>query len=173
MRRLLIVLVGFAGAIFLFGIAGNASAQEAEKIGYVNLSQVFDQYQKTIDYDKELEKKGDKKQQEREKMVSKITRLKDGLELLSEKGRMKKEKQIADKIGELQTFDRSTQTELKSERDKIVREILGEIDKIVREYGRNQGYFLIFNDRVLLYGDNQSNLTDKILKRLNEKYKKN
>lgn len=173
MRRLLTLLVGFIGAVFLFSGAGNVSAQEAEKIGYVNLSQVFDQYQKTIDYDKKLEKKGDKKQQDREKMVSKITKLKDGLELLSEKGRAKKEKQIADKIEELQAFDRSTRTGLKSERDKIVREILGEIDKVVREYGRNQGYFLIFNDRVLLYGDKQSNLTDKILEHLNEKYKKN
>lgn len=173
MRRLLSVLMGLVVAIFLFGVSGNALAQEVEKIGYVNLSQVFDQYQKTIDYDKKLEKKGDKKQLEREKMVSKITKLKDGLELLSEKGRVKKEKKIADKVGELQAFDRSTRIGLKSERDKVVREILGEIEKVVREYGRKEGYFLIFNDRVLLYGAKQSNLTDNILERLNGKYKKN
>lgn len=169
MRRLLIIVIG---AAFLLGMTRIASAEEAGKIGYIDLSRVFDQYQKTIDYDKELEKKGDKKQAEREKRVSQIKRLRDELELLSEKGREKKQKQIDNEVKELQDFDLATRTDLKKERDKVVREILEEIDKVIQEYGRKEGYFLILNDRVLLFGDKQAELSDEVLKILNQRYKK-
>jgi outer membrane protein len=170
MRQLLVVILG---VMFLFGSTSNISAkEEGKKIGYVDLSRVFDQYQKTIDYDKELEKKGDKKQSEREKKVSEIKRLKEELELLSEKGKKEKQDEIDRKIKELQDFDLATRTDLKRERARVVREILKEIDKVVQEYGKNKGYFLILNDRVLLYGDEQFDLTDEIIKILNEKYKK-
>ncbi len=168
MKRLLIIAVS---ALFLFGITPVTLAQQAGKIGYIDLSRVFDQYQKTIDYDKELEKKGDKKQAEREKRVSWLKRLKGELELLSEKGREKKQGQIDKKIKELHDFDLATRTDLRRERDEVVREILKEIDKVVQEYGKSEGYFLILNDRVLLYGDEQFDLTGEIVKLLNKRYK--
>jgi len=168
MQRLLMIAVS---ALFLFGVTPVTSARETGKIGYVDLSRVFDQYEKTIDHDRKLQEKGDRKQAEREKMVSQLKQLKDELELLSEKGREKKQEQIGKKIKELQNFDLVTRTDLERERDEVVREILKEIDKVVQEYGRNKGYYLILNDRVLLYGDEQFDLTDEVLKLLNERYK--
>jgi len=71
MRKILTVaLIG----LFLF--TGLSFAQEA-KIGFVDLSRSFDEYQKTKDFDKDLEKRGDIKQQEREKIVKEIRKLRD------------------------------------------------------------------------------------------------
>ncbi|MBU1148129.1 MAG: OmpH family outer membrane protein, partial [Candidatus Omnitrophica bacterium] len=61
-KILLMSLIG----IFLF--AGHVFAQEA-KVGFVDLSRAFDEYQKTKDFDRNLEKTGDIKQQQREKLV--------------------------------------------------------------------------------------------------------
>ncbi len=169
MQRLWIVVLSI---IFLGGIIPASSVKAAEKIGYINLSRVFDQYRKTMDYDKELEKKGDKKQNDREKKISQIKRFKEELELLSEKGKEKKQKRINKKVKELQDFDLATRTDLRRERDEIVREILEEINKAIEEYGKSEGYFLILNDRVILYADGQSDLTDEIVKILNDRYKK-
>jgi Skp family chaperone for outer membrane proteins len=40
---------------FLFLAAGDVFAESQGKIGYIDLSRAFDEYQKTKDFDKELE----------------------------------------------------------------------------------------------------------------------
>ncbi len=170
MRHSLLVVI--IGIIFLFGLAPAHSAEGAGKTGYIDSIRAFNQYQKTINYEKELEKKTSKKEAERKKKVFEIKRLREELELLSEKGRGKKQAQIEKKMKNLQDFDLATRTDLKKERDGVVREILEEIDKVVQEYGKSEGYSLILSNRALLYADGKFNLTDKIIKILNKKYKK-
>src|SRR3989338_11046679 len=113
--------------IFLLSVAGTVFAQSEEKIGLVDLSKAFDEYQKTKDFDKALEGKGDIKQQDREKMVKEIREMRDELELLNESARAKREQDIEAKIRSLQEFDQDTKAELTKERDDMVRDILKEI----------------------------------------------
>ena len=54
----------------------------------------------------------------------------------------------------------------------MVKDILQDIDKVISEYGKGEGYSIILNDRTLLYGENQLNLTEQIIKILNDRYKK-
>jgi outer membrane protein len=167
MRKILLFI--FIG-IFLF--SGLTFAQSAGKIGFVDLSRAFDEYNKTKDFDKELEKKGDIKQVDREKLVKEIRNMRDEMELMNEKARETKEKDIEAKIKTLQEFDQDTKTVLTKERDDMVKDILKEMNSVIQEYGKNQGYSIILNDRVLLYGDPAEDLTDKIIKILNDSYKK-
>ncbi len=166
MRKILTVaLIG----LFLF--SGLAFAQEA-KIGFVDLSKSFDEYQKTKDFDKDLEKRGDIKQQEREKIVKQIRKLRDEAELLNEKAKGKKEEDIETQIRSLQEFDQEAKSELTKERDDMVRDILKEMNAVIQKYGENNGYSIILNDRVLLYGGKTLDITDEIIKILNKNYKK-
>ena len=167
MRKFLSVVIVMT---FLIGACFIASAEE--KIGYIELSKVFDEYQKTKDSDKTLADKEGERQEKREKMVDEIKRLKDELSMMSKKGKEKKQEAIEKKIGALQDFDREIRTDLRRERDAMVRDILREIDKVVQEYGKKNGYTLILNDRVLLYREEKLNLTDDILKTLNNQYKR-
>lgn len=157
--------------IFLLSIAAIAFAQSEPKIGFVDLSRAFDEYQKTKDLDKTLERKGDIKQAEREKLVKEIREMRDEIELMNEKARDKKEQDIEAKIRTLQEFDQEAKTELTKERDDMVRSILQEMNSIIREYGEKNGYAIILNDRVLLYGSKPMDLTDGIIKILNDSYK--
>ena len=158
--------------IAMFSISSIAIAENSGKIGYIDLSRSFDEYQKTKDFDKELEKKGDMKQGEREKLVQDIRKMREELELMNKSAREKKEADIEAKIKSLQEFDQEAKTDLTKERDNMVKDILKEMSDVIKEYGQKNGYSIILNDRVLLYGDPGMELTNEIIKILNEKYNK-
>jgi len=166
MRKILILsLLG----IFLFTGIGFA---QGEKVGFVDLSRSFDEYSKTKDFDKELEAKGDVRQDQREKLVKEIRRMRDELELMNERAKETKEVDIEAKIKSLQEFDQEAKTELTKERDDMVRDILKEMNAVIREYGDQNGFSIILNDRVLLYGNSALDITDDIIGILNDSYKK-
>jgi outer membrane protein len=163
--------VGLIG-IFIFSFAGISFCQAESKVGFVDLSRAFDEYQKTKDFDKDLEKKGDSKQEQREKLVKDIRKMREEIELMNDRAREKKEQDIEAKIKALQDFDQDAKTVLTKERDDMVRDILKEMNDVIQEYGEGRGYSIILNDRVLLYGNKAMNLTDEIIKILNGRYKK-
>ncbi len=162
----------FLAVMLLVGFAGQAEAAVEAKIAYVDVGKAFDEYQKTKDADSTLEKKGQSKQDEREKKVDTIKKLKDELALLSEDARKKRQADLDQSLKDLQDFDSRVRDELRRERDSIVRDILKEIDEIISDYGNKQGYSLILNDRVLLYGRQDMDITSQIIQILNERYKK-
>jgi Skp family chaperone for outer membrane proteins len=53
----------------------------------------------------------------------------------------------------------------------MVKDIIKEMSDVIKEYGEKNGYSIIVNDRVLLYGDPGMELTNEIIKLLNDKYK--
>lgn len=141
-----------------------------EKIGYVDLARIFDEYQKTKDFDKTLEGKGQAKQAERDKMVNEVKKLRDEAELLSAKAKDDKQVLIDEKIKALQEFDRGTRDDLRKQRDAMVRDILKEIEVVIQDFGKAQGYSFIFNDRVLVFKSEGSDLTAQVIKTLNDGY---
>jgi outer membrane protein len=158
--------------VTVLSLSGVGLTEAANKISYVNLGKVFDEYQKTKDFDEVLEKERKDKQAQREKMVKEIRKLKDALELMSKKAKEKKQTEIDQKIKKLQEFDREVNTELKQKRDSMVREILKEIDTTIQEYGQKEKYDMILDGRSLLYSNDSIDITDHILKILNERYKR-
>jgi outer membrane protein len=141
-------------------------AQEL-KVGYVDLAEVFDNYQRTKASDAALEKRGKQKEAELEGRMSELKKLRQNLELLSDDSREAKQREIEEKSEELQRFRTSTARDLRRERDKIAKEILGEIQQGIDEYAKANGFSLIVDERLLLYGQSAYDLTDEILKLLN------
>lgn len=152
--------------------AVNSAFAAGEKIAYMDLAKIFDEYNKTKDLDKQLESKGTAKQAERDKLVAEIKKLKDELELMSEKGKEAKQAAIDEKIKKLQDFDRESRDALRKERDDMARLILKEIKDSIDEVGKKEAYILILDSRAILYGKEGDDLTNSILKMLNDKYAK-
>ncbi|MBI5149386.1 MAG: OmpH family outer membrane protein [Candidatus Omnitrophica bacterium] len=144
-----------------------ASADEKGKIGYVDLSRLFDEYYKTKDYDKSLEAEHKEYEQEAKTKVDKIREQQGKLELLKEDQKKGLEADIEKMKNDLMEYDRQKKTTLTKDRNEKIREILLEIEKIVSGYAEQNGYALILNDRVLIYGDPARDLTQDILKTLN------
>jgi len=159
----LVIAVLVLGWIMSLGLA---QAQET-KVGYVNLSMVFDSYEKTKNFDLELQQEAEAKRTERETLVETIKKNRDELELLSPEARAEKQQMIDEKVQELQAFDRDSRLSLRQKRDTMIREILQEIDDVIQSYGQSEGYDYIFNDRILLYKQEGNDLSNEITLRLN------
>ncbi len=164
-----VVFLGMAAMVLTPLVPAQAAA---DKIGTVDLARVFDEYQKTKEFDKSLEAKGAMKQTDRDRMVADIKKLRDEAELLSAKAKDDKQAAIDEKIKALQDFDRTTRDALRKERDGMVRDILKEIEVVIQDFGKSQGYGYIFNDRVLVYKSEQNDLTTQVIKVLNDNYAK-
>lgn len=142
------------------------------KIGYVDLSRLFDNYQKTKEFDAQLQGQGESFTKERDGMIAKIRDAQGKLALLKEDEKAKLGESIEKQKTDLIEYDKQKRTELAKQRDEKVREILLEIEKIVSDLAKKEGYDYILNDRVLVYGDQTQNITDRVLKILNDSYKK-
>lgn len=143
------------------------------KIGFVDLSRVFNEYKRTKEYDAVLEKESTAFQEERNKMIEKVRDAQSKLALLKEDEKQKLQEDIDKQKQALLDFSRAKGTDLTKKRDEKVREILLEIEKIVSDYSKKEGYTLVLNDRVLIFGDQQMNITETVIKMLNDNYKGN
>jgi outer membrane protein len=163
--------------VFILAVAfgmmttGMALAKEL-KIAYVDLSRIFDNYQKTKDYDSVLQKESSGFQKERDGMIQKIRDLQSKQALMKENEKQKLNDDIEKQKTALIEYDKQKREELAKKRDDKVREILLEIEKVVSTYAQKEGYDYILNDRVLIYGNKESNVTDAVLKSLNDSSKK-
>ena len=89
-----------AVAVVCFG-AWVSSAFAVDKIGYVDVGKLFDEYPKTKEYDKNLESKSSLYEKDRDAKISEIKQMQEKLSLLSDAEKEKKEKELQDKIKDL------------------------------------------------------------------------
>ncbi|MBL7068885.1 MAG: OmpH family outer membrane protein [Candidatus Omnitrophica bacterium] len=144
-------------------------AQRPPRIAYINAAKVFDGYHKTKEADQNLEKEGKKKNTERERLVKEINKLKDEVELLSQKARGKKETILNEKLRGLQDFDNEAKLSLQRKRNDMVKVILKEIDDVIKAYGSKNGFDIIMDSRVLLHANVELDISDDIVRELNKK----
>ena len=138
-----------------------------DKLGYVDLSRLFDEYYKTQDYDATLEGQHKNFEQERNTKIESIREAQGKLGLLNEEKKAELEEQIEQMKADLLEFDRQKKADLTKERNEKIREILLEIENEVSSYAEKEGFAMILNDRVLVYGNPAIDLTEQILEKLN------
>lgn len=155
-------------AAIVGGLLVTSAAYAADKMAYVDLSKIFSEYSKTKQYDQALKDKESAYTAERDRKVNEIKQYQDKLSLLSDKEKETKKKDLDDKIQSLREYDVKKQTDLRKEQDVKMKEVLEDIEKTVKKYAEEQGYTLVFNDRVLVYQAASLDITDKIIERLNK-----
>lgn len=165
-KGLVIILAG------LFCLAFLNSASAAEKIASVDVGKLFDEYQKTKEFDKNLELKASAYEKDRDARISEIKQLQDKLNLLTDQEKENKQKELEDKIKSARDFTLSKEAELKKERDDKLKDVLKDIENAVQQYAQKESYTMVFNDRVLVYNNKSSDLTAKVLEILQASYKK-
>lgn len=165
------MIAGFLALFMMIGFSLPAFAAEL-KVAFVDVGEVFDNYQKTKDQDLVLKTAGEAKEKERLDMMAKIRSMEDELALLSADARPAKQEQLIEKKRQLEDFDRSVRQELAEQRDKVVREIFQEIDVVVQDFATKGGYDMVFNKRVLLAQKKEFDITAQVSAELAKKYKK-
>lgn len=175
MRKAKISLLIIFALVFL-GFRGDLFGQEAKaaeiKIGYLDLSKTFDEYGKTKEYDTVLEAKTGEYEKARNEKFDKLKALQEKLNISKEEEKAKIQADIDKLRSEFVEWDRQQQTDLRKQRDEKIREVLLEIEKVVSDYAQKEGFTFVLNDRVLIYGNKGGDITEPILKILNDNYSK-
>lgn len=165
------ILLGIA-ILSIFCCLSNKSFAAELKIGYVDFFQVFNECDKTKEYDAILEnkkaveeKKLDVKKEEIEKMQNKLSLLKD-------KEQEKEKEKFTKQVKDYREMERKILIDLKKDRDEKMKEIVEDISKVIEDYAGKNNFDFIIHKSAILFGDKAVDLTDPILKLVNEKYKK-
>src|SRR6185295_16634883 len=115
LQRLMLIL-----AIFCLANGSSLALAAEMKLGYVDIEKIFDEYDKTKKFDKDLQEEGKGKQQKRDAIVAEVRKLKDEQALLSEEKKKEKQAAIEGKLKELDGFDEAARRELGEKRNVIM-----------------------------------------------------
>ncbi len=162
MKNLKVFLLTVLMSIFV-----TTGAHAEGKIGFVDLSRLFDEYYKTKAYDKVLEGQQKDFEKTRNIQIETIRESQGKLGLLTDEKKSDLEQEIEKQKKGLMEFDRQKKADLTKERNEKIREILLEIEKVVSDFAEKEGYSIILNDRVLIYGTPSYDISETILKLLN------
>jgi Skp family chaperone for outer membrane proteins len=163
MRKSIVVALLVASGLFFA-----SSARAEQKLGYIDFAKVFGEYSKTKEYDKVFKDKQDAYENGREKMVNDIKQFQDKMNLMSDKDKEAKKGELEGKIKNLQDFDRQNQADLRKEQEDKLKELLKDIDEVVKQYCASQNYTFVFHDKALAYYDKSLDITDKIIELVNK-----
>lgn len=154
-----------------------ATSVLAQKIGYVDLQRALNMStvgQKARD---EISGKFEGYQSELASRQEELKKLKEDLEkqsiLLSEDARAQKERDFQRKLKDFQRYAKDVEEELQQKDAFHTRQILEELQKIIGDIGKKEGYTVILErtESSVLYGDSDVDLTDKVIDVLNSKAK--
>ncbi|KAB0665128.1 OmpH family outer membrane protein [Oryzomonas japonica] len=165
-------------AVMVLGFAAASASAADVKIGYVDMQRALNNSESGKEAKEQLAARLKKYQDEINGKQEELKKLKDELEkqgmLLSETARASKEKDYQQRLKEFQRFTKDAQDELQAKDEEFTRKILEEMEKVIKEYGRTNGYAFIFakNDSMMLYVDEKSDVTEEVLKRFNTAKKK-
>lgn len=150
----------------------NLALANSESLIYVDLLKIFNKYQKTADYDKTLQVKQKKKQEELSTYKKEIEKMRQQMKLLKSKEQESKRKEIEKKAEEYNFKRQQAFLDLRKERDEKMKEILDDITKAVEKYAKAHRIGVVLKKASLIYGGSSLDKTEDILRILNSEYKK-
>jgi Outer membrane protein (OmpH-like). len=111
-----------------------------------------------------------KLEEQKKKVQAKLDAMKElqnGFDTLSNEAKEERKNQMLAQQKEIQamTYD------VRKEEDRILREILKDIENISQDVQKKKNYSFILDDRLIIAGPKEMDLTDEVVKLLNERYK--
>ncbi|MCM8786882.1 MAG: OmpH family outer membrane protein [Candidatus Omnitrophica bacterium] len=142
------------------------------KIGYVDFFKVYNEYEKTKEYEKIIDEKKENKEQELKTKAKELEKLQNKISMLNEKEQEKEKEDFRKKLTDFEKMRRSSYIDLKKERDEMMKEIITDIESVIRNYAKKNNFDFVLNENIVLFGDPSVDITKDILKIVNEEYRK-
>lgn len=180
----------FNAAVVIFAVACNNNSQTATetvtssketgfKTAYIDTEKLMKEYKESADFETKYESMSKKMQEELDRDLKKFQNdvmdlqknaQSKGMEwaVARQKELEKRERTLAEKQ---QNYMKKFQEEGSVERDSMV----SRMKDFIKQYGKEKGYDYIYGTgdaATVLYAKEQYNITDEIVKLLNEKYEK-
>jgi len=168
MKRLLTV-------VFVLALSTYAFAEDAVKIGFVDMQAAANESEAGKAAKKELEKmikdkqqKTDEKMAVRDKLVAEIEKQSV---VLSDEARRQKQDELDKLTREIDRMVSDFNAELQKQQRELEIGIAKELDAIITEIGKEGKYTIIVLDDVVLYSAEGVDITDLVIQRHNERHK--
>jgi outer membrane protein len=141
------------------------------KIGYVDMSKLFNEYQETKIRTAVFEKEWNDAQEEINQKARQLEELKNRLQeqrdTLGETEKRQLESQIDEAERDVKDYYELSLKRLRRREDEIKKELLDKLQKEIDDYGTREGYSMIFRESTLLHAAPTYDLTDEILQLVN------
>ena len=161
--------------IFLF-ITKYSFAADVAKIGVIDLQKILETSAGGKYVQAELKKEKDKMESDLKKKGTDIEKISKRLEresmVMSKEMREEKMREQRIKINDFKTLQKKYRSNLQKLEGDLMNQLKIDIDAIVQEMGKKEGYLLIINKFGVIYSPNSIDVTDKVIGKLNTKFTK-
>ncbi len=154
------------GAFLLFGSA--ARAQSLSKVGYVDLQKILAKSTAGVAAREQLEREKAQMQKEVDGKRAEIEKLKDELDkkglLLSAEARKEKQENLDRKLRDLRRLVDDYQRDLQKKEHELIQKVFENLSGVIERVGKQRGYLMIVDRKLLMYAAPEADLTDEIIK---------
>ena len=171
---LFLVALSIILAVFSFYRSGHSS-----QLVYVDVNKLIEGYQRTKLAKVEFEKKTKSMKANVDSLVSQwqneLKIYEQERASLSPKELQLKQELLSSKQEHLTAYQEAINNQIAEEDKKITQTVINEVNDYVREYGKENGYKIIFGASGggnIMYADESTDLTAKVLEGLNADYEK-
>lgn len=159
----------------LLAFAGTGICADVAKIGVVDFQRFFENSDAGKKIKEEITSKGKKMEAELKGKGAEIEEMKQRLEreamVMSKEMREDKEREFRIKINDLKVLQKKYESELQSIQKELMGGLQQETLTIIEGIGKEQGYLMIMEKRVVLYSPASVDITDDVIKRHNAQKK--
>lgn len=165
--------------IMILALAVMAMACQQNKIGFVDSVKLMDEYQEKMDVEARFKTKADAMTKKRDS-ISQSFQME--LQAFQAKAQKMSQQSAQEEYGQLQQRGQFIGQQLQQEEQQLqatsqveMDSLVKKVKKEIKEYGKANGYTYILgggDGGSVLYGEEANDLTQAILKILNDKYKK-
>ncbi len=151
-------------------LAGEALAQGAARIGFVDVQRVIVRSSAGVAAREQFEREQAAKQKDMDAKRGEFEKLREEIEkkgaLLSAEARKEKQEALERKVRDLQRLKDDYERDLAKKEQELGRRILIDISAVVERVGKQKGFLIIVEKRsaAVIYGSPEADLTDEIIK---------
>lgn len=176
-RRFLVSTIIIVAVAIAVAASSQTMQQRMIRIAVVNTQEVFDKYLKTQEAQAKLNEEISKLEEQGKKMSEDLRTLQEKYDkqrifIDDKKKEQEMLQQIEQKKAEIRQFIQSGQQQLDQKRQELTEPIIKEIDQVVQQIGKDEGFDLIVDKIATLYVNPQIDITEKVIQILNRRYLK-
>lgn len=174
MKRIPFILAVIA---ILFATIAIYFAKSSSDLVYVDVNKLIEGYSRTKTAKTEFDKKANTMKSSIDSLIANWQKELQVYE--KERGSMSakelklKQELLQNKQQQINGYQEGIQKQIQDEDTKITQTVINDINDYVKEYGKKHGYKIIFGASGggnIMYADESSDLTETVLKGLNEEY---
>lgn len=171
-KKCILVMV----CIAFLGLSDFSLAADVAKIGVVDLQRVMETSDPGKSAQAQIKQQKDKMETDLKDKGTEIEQIRQRLEreamVMSKESREEKEREARIKLNDFKTLQKKYRNKLQQLEKRLVSQLRDDTIALVDEIGKKGGYLLIISRVGVLYSPNTIDITDQLIKRLNERYAK-